>query len=123
MSDLSNAVKKTKAAAKRKPATNHTAEQNKILNSMKEQSARIAISEEERDAAMLEVLQHIAEKEISVNVETKTIAMAVQKAIESIPQPVVNIPPREPRSYRYTVERNRSGDMTGGELHPIKPNQ
>lgn len=40
-------------------------------------------------------------------------------AIEKIQAPVINIPPREPVSYRATIKLNRKGDMVAADIVPV----
>lgn len=87
------------------------------------QLERIArnVDHSELDAAVKELVQASLDKNPTVNVEidAEAIGRAVGEQIERMPPPVVTVAPREPRSYKFSIDRDSRGNMKGGEIHPI----
>ena len=82
-------------------------------------SDEIKTSNELRDRATQELLSSLMKKGLPVNVDINAIAKAIGKEIGKMPAPVINVLPREPISYKATIERNRKGEMSGATIDPI----
>ena len=82
-------------------------------------SDEIKTSNELRDRATQELLSSLMKKGLPVTVDISAIAKAIGKEIGKMPAPVINVLPREPISYKATIERNRKGEMSGATIDPI----
>lgn len=85
---------------------------------MREVTEKFAEMERERNEGMKELLESLLEKESSVKVEID-IEQLSEAVAAKLPAPVVNVAPREPRSYRMKVERSPMGNLSGATIEPI----
>jgi hypothetical protein len=93
--------------------------QQKALNELKKIAE--AVDHSELDDAVRELVKASLDNnpQVTVEIDAEAIGDAVGKQLKNMPAPVVNVPPKRPNSYSFSIQRNRKGEMTGGEIHPI----
>ena len=106
-----------------------------VLNKVAKEKARRAPKEPSTEEKTLKAIEGLAQAiirqkqpeviiqpaptpQVNVEVDTEALGREVGKQLQNMPAPVVNVPPREARSYQFTVRRDGRGNLNG-ELHPI----
>jgi hypothetical protein len=64
-------------------------------------------------------IQRLTDRDTMLFIDDKKIGEAVARELKKLPAPKVEIPQREPATYRATIER-RGNQMVGAIIEPVK---
>lgn len=115
MPDLKSLQNKASRVRKKKSVTTKPQLEDRTAVALN----KMAESNRQRDEALVEALERVANNEVTVVLDAKAVGDAVGREISKMKAPVLNVPERKPQAYFATIERDSRGRMSGARIEPV----